>query len=78
MGYRLEEVPVEWEDREGTKVNLLRDTVISMIGLLRIGMNDLAGRYRCPQEIDFSTEVWNAGFGAVAQGGSGVASRSTS
>lgn len=44
-GYEIVEVPVEWEDREGTKVSLLRDAVNSFIGLIRIRLNSATGRY---------------------------------
>lgn len=39
------EVPVRWEDRVGTKVNLLRDTLLSLAGLVRIRWNAARGRY---------------------------------
>ncbi len=46
LGYRLEEIPVHWEDREGSKVHILRDAVNALIGIARIRLNDLAGRYQ--------------------------------
>ena len=50
-GYRWKEVPVHWEDRAGTKVNLLHDVMSSLVGLVRIRLNDLLGRYSAPVEI---------------------------
>ena len=60
-GCRLAEVPVRWEDRAGTKVSLLRDTLRSLWGLLRITANDRAGRYRRPHAIDPRAQRWSAG-----------------
>ena len=44
-GHAIEEVPVRWEDRPGTKVRLLRDSVASLVGLARIRLNAATGRY---------------------------------
>ncbi len=51
-GYRWREIPVRWEDRDGTKVRLMRDIVGSLVGIAQIRMNDLRGRYasRVPTE----------------------------
>jgi len=51
LGYRLQEVPVRWEDQAGTKVNLFRDVVNSLVGLGRIRANALLGRYAAPCDI---------------------------
>jgi hypothetical protein len=57
-GYRLAEVPVSWEDREGTKVNMLRDAVNAFIGLLRIRFNSATGRYEVPTAALTPAQVW--------------------
>jgi dolichyl-phosphate beta-glucosyltransferase len=57
-GYKLEEIPVRWEDREGTKVSLLRDAVRSLLGLVRIRINAAMGRYREPTRVALSPQVW--------------------
>jgi len=44
-GYRLVEVPVRWENRDGTKVNLVRDIAMTLVGIVRIRFYDLLGRY---------------------------------
>lgn len=44
-GYRLKEVPVRWLDERGTKVNLVRDSVRSFVGLLTIRLNGWRGLY---------------------------------
>jgi hypothetical protein len=44
-GLRLLEVPVVWNDSEGSKVNYLRDSVMMFMDLIRIRVNDIAGRY---------------------------------
>ena len=46
LGLRLQEVPVSWSDAPATKVRLLRDTLSSLRGLLRIRLNAWLGRYR--------------------------------
>ena len=45
LGFELVEVPVRWRDAAGTKVRRGRDAVWSAIGLLRIKVNHLRGRY---------------------------------
>ncbi len=42
----VKEVPVQWANAGDSKVNLLRDAARSLLGLLRIRWNSLAGRYR--------------------------------
>jgi dolichyl-phosphate beta-glucosyltransferase len=44
-GYRLKEVPVRWHDERGSKVNLVRDALRALRGLLQIRWNSLVGRY---------------------------------
>ncbi len=44
-GYRLKEIPVRWHDERGTKVHLLRDSVRSFRGLLKIRKNSREGYY---------------------------------
>jgi glycosyltransferase involved in cell wall biosynthesis len=60
-GYRLAEVPVHWEDRAGTKVSLLTDTLRSLRGLARIRINAARGRYAAPQPAERAREVWSGG-----------------
>ncbi len=45
LGYPVREVPVRWTNDPSTRVNLLRDTVGSLAGLVRIRGRALAGRY---------------------------------
>lgn len=47
-GARIAEVPVEWSDREGTKVRLVRDALGSLLGLARIRWYAALGRYDAP------------------------------
>lgn len=44
-GYKLKEVPVRWFDERGTKVNLLRDSINSFLGLIKIRLNGMRGLY---------------------------------
>jgi dolichyl-phosphate beta-glucosyltransferase len=48
LGYRLTEVPVQWQDREGTKVRLLRDALRSGLALVRIAAGAALGVYERP------------------------------
>lgn len=43
--YKIKESPVSWENDPRTKVNMLEDGVNALIGLLRIRLNDIAGKY---------------------------------
>jgi glycosyltransferase involved in cell wall biosynthesis len=44
-GLRLREVPVVWNDSEGSTVSYARDSIRMFIDLLRIRLNDITGRY---------------------------------
>jgi len=55
-GYRIDEIPVHWENRDGTKVQLLRDVVGSLIGIVKILRNDRAGVYDRPLAVGPTTE----------------------
>ncbi|MBW2400514.1 MAG: glycosyltransferase family 2 protein [Deltaproteobacteria bacterium] len=54
--YLITEIPVRWEDRDGTKVHLLRDGVSALIGIARILRNDRTGVYDQPLAIGPTTE----------------------
>lgn len=58
--YRVEEVPVRWADRPGTKVNLVRDVVGSLVGIARICLYSALGRYVDPNAIDARLEEWES------------------
>lgn len=45
MDARIKEVPVSWRDDPQTKVTLFRDTTDAFLGLIRIRVNDLFGKY---------------------------------
>jgi glycosyltransferase involved in cell wall biosynthesis len=53
QGNRLLEVPVIWDHCEGgelqNKLNYVRDSINMFADLIRIRLNDLAGRYKNPQ-----------------------------
>ncbi len=44
-GYKYAQAPVTWEDVKGSKVTLTRDIVASLVGLLKIRINDLKKKY---------------------------------
>ncbi len=46
LGYRIKEVPVEWDYRFSRRVNLLRDSVRGLRELLSIRSADMQGAYR--------------------------------
>jgi glycosyltransferase involved in cell wall biosynthesis len=45
QGLRLLEVPVVWNDSEGSKISFFSDSLKMFADLVRIRMNDLSGRY---------------------------------
>ena len=47
-GYRIAEVPVNWSDKPGSKVRVLRDGLVMLRELAVIRRNDQRGRYRLP------------------------------
>ncbi len=44
-GLRVRQVPVTWSDAPGSKVNVLSACIFSFIGLFKVWLNGLAGRY---------------------------------
>ena len=78
-GYSLEEIPVRWEDRAGSKVSLLRDIVNSLIGIARIRINAVSGRYEHTLPIDPPSEEWVCDLSAASpsQAGDTVLSGAT-
>jgi dolichyl-phosphate beta-glucosyltransferase len=57
-GYKIQEVPVRWEDQSGTKVRLVRDVWRSARGLLQIACNVRRGLYDAANEAKVRVEVW--------------------
>jgi dolichyl-phosphate beta-glucosyltransferase len=51
IGLRLLEVPVVWNDVEGSKVNYLTDSPKMFLDLFKIRLNDIRGRYEMPEKI---------------------------
>ncbi len=45
-GCRVREIPVHWRDARGSKVRLWRDVISSFLGLVRIRLYHLSGRYQ--------------------------------
>lgn len=45
FGYRVEEVPVQWAHREGTRINPLRDGIRMFFEMLKIRWYSFTGRY---------------------------------
>lgn len=45
-GLSVAQVPVSWSDVKGSKVSLKKDIISSLIGLLKIRMNDFRGMYK--------------------------------
>ncbi|MCA9782141.1 MAG: glycosyltransferase family 2 protein [Candidatus Delongbacteria bacterium] len=50
LDYPIQEVPVTWTNDTDTKVRLLRDSINSFAGLLRIRRQQRAGLYHLPSE----------------------------
>lgn len=67
-GHRVVEIPVRWEDRDGTKVKLPRDIVVTLIGIVRIHVYDFLGYYEKPLPAgDFSEINIGNGPGVAAE-----------
>jgi len=47
----IQEVPVAWADQKGTKVNLIKDSINSLIELFAIRFNQLSGAYSSNQTL---------------------------
>jgi len=45
LGYKIKEAPVSWIDKEGSKVNPIKDSIKMLIDLFRIRYNNLVGKY---------------------------------
>ncbi|MBX7213004.1 MAG: glycosyltransferase [Thermoflexales bacterium] len=46
LGYKVREVPVEWDYQHSRRVNLVRDSLRGVMELLQIRMADLRGAYK--------------------------------
>lgn len=51
-GYSVQEVAVNWQDRPGGKVRLLRDSTRMLLDLVKLRRSWAAGLYEVPTEID--------------------------
>jgi dolichyl-phosphate beta-glucosyltransferase len=49
--YKLEEIPVNWQNVAGSKVNVVRDSIKVLFEVLRIYLNGLSGRYHRRTEV---------------------------
>ncbi len=65
-GLRLLEVPVIWNDSEGSKVSYFRDSINMFIDLIRIRLSDLAGRYDAPK-ADVTIETQRSASSAASK-----------
>jgi glycosyltransferase involved in cell wall biosynthesis len=65
-GLRLLEIPVIWNDSEGSKVSYFRDSINMFIDLIRIRFNDLAGRYDAPK-ADVAIETQRSASSAASK-----------
>ena len=68
-GHRITEVPVEWHDEAGTRVDLRKDVIASLIGLVRIRWNALRGVYGAPLPMSEPLEIWESRPDAVGRAG---------
>jgi len=68
-GYRIDEVPVRWADRPGTKVQLWRDVATTLLGLLRIRVYQARGLYEAPHPIELPVDEQELAPPARAAGG---------
>jgi hypothetical protein len=54
-GLRLLEVPVVWNDAEGSTFGAATDSLVMFLDLVRIRLNDFAGRYNGPA-VEFAVQ----------------------
>ena len=71
----MDEVAVRWEDRAGTKVNLLLDALRSFGDLLRIRLYSATGAYRRPSAPSEFGLVWRTRQEVGARAGVEVPSK---
>ncbi len=45
-GYKIAEVPINWTNIEGSKVDLVRDSIAMGFDIVRFRINDMRGRYK--------------------------------
>ena len=45
LGFKIKEVPIQWLNEPETKVHAIKDSASMFIDLLRIRLNDIAGKY---------------------------------
>ena len=64
-GHRITEVPVAWHDEAGSKVDLKRDVLASLIGLARIRWNGMRGAYRLPLPVSEPLESFESAGAAL-------------
>jgi dolichyl-phosphate beta-glucosyltransferase len=64
-GFRLAEVPVRWRDQAGSKVDLRRDVLRSLAGLVRIRARDALGLGADPLPLRIEPEVWSPSAGTI-------------
>ncbi|MEN8182822.1 MAG: dolichyl-phosphate beta-glucosyltransferase [Myxococcota bacterium] len=58
-GCRIAEIPVRWRHETGTKVDLRRDVLTSLAGIVRIRWYGARGVYESPAELRESVESWD-------------------
>jgi dolichyl-phosphate beta-glucosyltransferase len=46
LGYKVAEIPIAWHSVPGSKINLLIDSPLMLLDIIKIRLRDLAGKYR--------------------------------
>ena len=59
QGRELAEVSVYWEDNPGTRVRIGRDSLMALVGLVRIRLYDLFRRYESELPLGDYEEIWS-------------------
>lgn len=59
QGRKLAEVSVYWEDSPGTRVSIGRDSIMALLGLVRIRLYDLFRRYDTELPVHDHEEIWS-------------------
>jgi len=59
LGYSIAEIPVLWENKAGTSVSVVRDTVDTLVGLSSIRWNAMVRRYASASASDCEIQIWS-------------------
>ncbi|KAJ1510535.1 dolichyl-phosphate beta-glucosyltransferase [Coelomomyces lativittatus] len=57
LNYHVVEIPVQWKEMEGSKLNIARDSIRMLLDLVKVRWNYYLGRWKVPYEAQFKNEA---------------------